>query len=96
VRGKGSKLGEPCPKVRLSQERMLIRDIKSTEIIPKIIPKNFQENFREYYVGNYFVREKFVAPYFGCLIFIVTFIPLNKASRNTSLFCSISDKEKTI
>jgi hypothetical protein len=24
VRGKGSKLGEPCPKVRLSQDRLLI------------------------------------------------------------------------
>jgi hypothetical protein len=22
VRGKGSKLGEPCPKVRLSEDRM--------------------------------------------------------------------------
>jgi hypothetical protein len=24
VRGKGSKLGEPCPKVRLSQDRLPI------------------------------------------------------------------------
>ncbi len=24
MRGKGSKLGEPCPKVRLSQDRMPI------------------------------------------------------------------------
>jgi hypothetical protein len=31
VTGKGTKLGERCPKVRLSQDRM--------PIIPKIIPK---------------------------------------------------------
>jgi hypothetical protein len=29
VRGKGSKLGEPCPKVRLSQDRMPIEPFPS-------------------------------------------------------------------
>jgi hypothetical protein len=29
VRGKGSKLGEPCPKVRLSQDRMPVEPFPS-------------------------------------------------------------------
>jgi hypothetical protein len=29
VRGKGSKLGKPCPKVRLSQDRMPIESFPS-------------------------------------------------------------------
>ncbi len=31
VRGKGSKLGEPCPKVRLSQDRLPIEPFAPME-----------------------------------------------------------------
>jgi hypothetical protein len=31
VRGKGSKLGEPCPKVRLSQDRLAIEPLALME-----------------------------------------------------------------
>ncbi len=31
MRGKGSKLGEPCPKVRLSQDRLAIEPLALVE-----------------------------------------------------------------
>jgi hypothetical protein len=47
----GTKLGEHCPEVRLSQDRM--------PIDPEKILKIF---WGDYYVRDYFDREKFVAP----------------------------------
>jgi hypothetical protein len=54
VRGKGTKLSEGCPKVRLSQDRMAIFGIVTL----------LYGSIRDFYV-----REKFVAPtplYFAC------------------------------
>ncbi len=60
MRGKGT-LGEGCPKVRLSQDRMpILSPSPSLAIFPRIKVgegENNPEKNREYYV-----REKFVAP----------------------------------
>jgi len=34
VRGKGTKLGEGCPKVRLSQDRMAIEPLTHSHFLP--------------------------------------------------------------
>jgi hypothetical protein len=54
VRGKGTKQGEGCPKVRLNQNRM--------PIIPKIILKIIPQKIWDFFVRDCFIREKFVAP----------------------------------
>ncbi len=48
MRGKGTKLGEGCPKVRLSQDRMTIFGIRDYYVL-------------DYYILDYYIREKFVA-----------------------------------
>ncbi len=52
MRGKGSKLGKPCPKVRLSQDKLPIEPLRKSHYIGW-----------DFYVRDYFVREKFVASY---------------------------------
>ncbi len=56
MRGKGTKLGEGCPKVRLSQDRMpIFSHIRDFYI--------FQDFYvQDFYVWDCFVREKFGAP----------------------------------
>ncbi len=56
MRGKGTKLGEGCPKVRLSQDRVpIFSHVRDFYV------------FRDFYVWDIyirdcFIREKFVAP----------------------------------
>ncbi len=59
MRGKGTKLGEGCPKVRLSQDRMpIFSQIRDFYV--------FQDFYvQDFYVRDCFVREKFVAPQRG-------------------------------
>jgi hypothetical protein len=52
VRGKGTKLGEGCPKVMLSQDRMAIFGIFMFGIVTLLYGL----------IRDFYVREKFVAP----------------------------------
>ena len=69
MRGKGSKLGKPCPKVRLSQDRLPIEPLPFSGLLRIFgnITFGIITQFRDYYVRDFyvrdcFVREKFVAP----------------------------------
>ncbi len=73
MRWKGTKLGEGCPKVRLSQDRMTIlsfhlayyegKGTKLGEGIQDFYIRDFTIfGIRDFYIRDYFIREKFVAP----------------------------------
>jgi len=64
VRGKGTKLGEHCPKVRLSQDRMLIEPLTLSGYF-FLGGGIFTFGTQDFYVRDYYVREKFVAPFFS-------------------------------
>ncbi len=54
-----AKLGEPCPKVRLSQDRLPIEPL--TQQQSWVGGK--RKAFGDYYIWEYYVREKFMAPF---------------------------------
>jgi len=60
VRGKGTKLGEGCPKVRLSQDRMpsegAFRDFRICVYV-----RDYYE-FWACYIRDCYVRENYIAP----------------------------------
>jgi hypothetical protein len=62
VRGKGTKLSEGCPKVRLSQDGMAIFGIFTFGIFTLLYGSIQDFYVREDYVRDCFNREKFVAP----------------------------------
>jgi hypothetical protein len=62
VRGKGTKLSEGCPKVRLSQDRMAIFGIFTFGIVTLLYGSIRDFYIREDYVWDCFIQEKFMAP----------------------------------
>ncbi len=62
MREKGTKLGEGCPKVRLSQDRMAIFGIFTFGIVTLLYGSIRDFYIWEDYVWDCFVREKFMAP----------------------------------
>ncbi len=62
MREKGTKLGEGCPKVGLSQDRMAIFGIFTFGIVTLLYGLIRDFYIWEDYVWDCFVREKFMAP----------------------------------
>jgi hypothetical protein len=65
VRGKGTKLGEGCPKVRLSQDRRPILGEGERDFRDYYADLWFDSGF--FYVRDCFIREKFVQPAPWCV-----------------------------
>ncbi len=62
MRGKGTKLSEGCPKVRLSQDKMAIFGIFTFGIVTLLYGSIWYFYVREDYVQDCFIRENFVVP----------------------------------